>query len=206
MSQYRERPVIEAVLESGEVLIDTLMREDVLSEIPVVGTAFRICKAADSIRDKAFAAKLHQFVVGLSSVSEDQKEKIREKFSENSAEATKIGETLLLVIERLTDMDKPLLLGKVFLAYIDGALTSSDLRRLSQAIDLAFFDDLKVLLEIREIPPLSDQAWLQYLTPSGLTRMIGGQDVDNLGAIYFEVTPLGYLLRAANKHQQGGKG
>lgn len=61
-----KRPsLLEAILESPEVVIDVLSNDQVLSEIPVLGTAFKICKAVDDVRNRAFAAKLARLLQRL---------------------------------------------------------------------------------------------------------------------------------------------
>jgi len=67
-SNSKNRPILEAVLESSEVVADILMKGDFIAEIPIIGTAFKICKAADSVRDRAFKAKLSAFISGFDSV------------------------------------------------------------------------------------------------------------------------------------------
>lgn len=193
----KDRPVAEAALESGEVITDILMRGDILAEIPLIGTAIKICKAADSIRDRIFAAKLSKFILSLESITEEQKNKLREKMAAGAEEAQKVGETLLLILERVTDLNKPFLLSKIFLAYIDGVVSSDELRRLSQAVDAAFADDLEQLLAADKIPEKSEEPWMQYLIASGLTRLVAGQSWSESGKLYCEITPLAQKLRSA---------
>ena len=200
MPNRSDRPIVEASLESVEVVADVLTRGDVLAEIPVFGTAIKICRAADAIRDRAFAVKLAKFVQNLDAISDEQKQKIRRKISDEREEIEKLSETLIFVIERLTDLDKPKLLAQLFVAYIDEVLSGDDLRRLAQAVDAAFGDDLKKLLSLHKVPKKSDDQWMQYLVPSGLTRLVAGQTFDELGKIYFEITPIGNKLRTAYFH------
>ncbi|MEW6353968.1 MAG: hypothetical protein AB1469_06710 [Pseudomonadota bacterium] len=209
MTSPKDRPIVEAALESGEVVTDILMHGDVLAEVPLIGTAIKICKAADAIRDRAFAIKLSRFVKNFESISDDQKNKLKEKMRTEDSEAQKVGETLLFVLERVTDLDKPLLLSQIFLAYIDGVVSSDDLRRLSQAVDTAFADDLKWLLGTEEIPDKSDEPCMQYLATSGLTRLVAGQTYNEIGKLYYEITPLANKLRDAcfygQKHTANSK-
>lgn len=201
INNSKDRPVVEALLESGEVITDILMQGEVLAEIPFVGTAIKICKAADSIRDRAFAVKLSKFVLNLENITEEQKIKLKEKMGAGTEEAQKIGETLLFVLERVTDLDKPLLLSQIFLAYLDDVVSSESLRRLYQAVDIAFPDDLQRLLAVETIPSKSDEPWMRYLVSSGLTRLVGTQTIDDIGGRnYCEITSLGLMLREAYFH------
>ncbi len=200
MHNSKDRPIVEATLESGEVVTDILMRGDILAEIPLIGTAIKICKAADAIRDRAFAIKLSRFVQNFEGISEEQKKKLKEKMNASAEEAQKVGETLLFVLERVTDLDKPSLLAQIFLAYIDGIVSGEELRRLCQAVDTAFAGDLQQLFASDKTLEKSEEPWMLYLVASGLTRLIGGEDVFDPGRLYCQVTPLGQKLKSACCH------
>nr|VFK56365.1 MAG: hypothetical protein BECKTUN1418F_GA0071002_108610 [Candidatus Kentron sp. TUN]VFK58736.1 MAG: hypothetical protein BECKTUN1418D_GA0071000_10889 [Candidatus Kentron sp. TUN]VFK62653.1 MAG: hypothetical protein BECKTUN1418E_GA0071001_108410 [Candidatus Kentron sp. TUN] len=58
MTKPSERPILEAILETSEVVADIVTDDQVLSGIPVIGTAFKVLKAVNAIRDRVFAAKL----------------------------------------------------------------------------------------------------------------------------------------------------
>ncbi len=120
-------------------------------------------------------------------------------------DANKVGETLFLVLDRFIDLDKPEILAKVFIAFIDDQITATDLQRLAQAIDIAFSGDLKALLaaEAEVIRSNSFDAtylpWMRTLIPSGLTINNSG----GVGAVrtWNQVTPLGQLLWNAWRHE-----
>jgi hypothetical protein len=130
--------------------------------------------------------------------------KIRKKVQTSPDEATKVGETLFLVLDRFIDLDKPELLAKVFLAYVDDVVSAAELQRLAQAIDLAFSEDLKQLISGREQvvlgSPIDGEGdnWKALLVTSGLTttttRGIGPV------TITYAVTPLGQALWRAFQH------
>lgn len=200
MHKSKDRPVLEATLEGTEVIADVIMHGDVLAEIPIIGTAIKICRAGDSIRDQAFASKLVRFISGLHVVPEQMRQKIEDKVASSPKEARKVGETLFLVLERVTDLDKPLLLSQLFLAYLDTVISADELRRLAQAVDASFADDLQALLEAKSIPEKSEEPWMQFLAYTGLTRVVAGQSWDDVGRLYYEVTPLGNKLRNAYFH------
>jgi hypothetical protein len=206
MPESKDRPILEATLESSEVVIDMLMRGDVLADVPVIGTAIKMCRAADSIREKAFAAKLVRFVSALGDVSEKRRQKIKIKLSASPEEARKIGEMLFLILERITDLSKPFLLAQLFLGYIDGVITSAELRRMSQAVDASFSDDLKLFLEAESLPAKSEEAWMQFLVPAGLTQVVGGSTFGDVGGIYYKVSALGDKLRSVYCHVKNARG
>jgi hypothetical protein len=114
MTQKQERFLLEAVLENGEVVMDALRDDEFLKDIPVVGNAFRLCKAIDTFRDKTFAAKLQNFLFGLGNTSKVAA-KWKQRLKQSPDEAQRIGETLWLILDRLTDLDKADLLAKIFM-------------------------------------------------------------------------------------------
>jgi hypothetical protein len=200
MSEQNDRPLLEASLESAEVIVDAVVNDEVLKEIPVVSIAISICKGIESIRNRVFAAKLQSFVFGLGQNHEVLAAKYRRKIEESPEDARHVGETLFMILERLSDLDKADLLAALFRAYIDNVITSEDLRRMAQAVDMSFMDDLRALFAVERHPKKSEEAWLRYLAPSGLTAPLGGNTFGDIGAVYYEVTPLGARLQNAYYH------
>jgi hypothetical protein len=102
-------------------------------------------------------------------------------------------------------LDKPEILAKVFIAFVDNQISAVELQRLAQAIDLAFCGDLKALLQAEEqiINGASLDAtglpWMRTLIPSGLTINYSG----GVGVVKNknEVTPLGQVLWRAWRHE-----
>ncbi len=195
-----EEHLLEALLENGEVLIDQLVKSDVIKDFPVLGTALKICKVGSNLRDYIFAAKIHKFITGLSSVSPNLKAKFKKKIVDNPEEKKRVGEIVLLTIDKISDLEKPEIIAKIFLAYMDGHLTSDELRRIVEAIDLAFIDDLKIFLRTSRPSEKSKEAYMRYLTRSGLTEIVAGKTFDEIGEIYFEFSKLGKKFLNAYHH------
>ncbi|WP_024545822.1 hypothetical protein [Picosynechococcus sp. NKBG15041c] len=198
----KDRPIIEATLENVEALIDILLDNDILKGIPVVGTAIKCLKGAEDIRDRLFAAKLSSFLKSLENVGPELKEKIRQRVAEDPDQSRKVGETILLVIDRLADLEKSDIIAKIFIAYAFGYLKPNDFQRIVQAVDQAFIADLKLFLASHNLlkKGLSQEVFLQALYPSGLTEIVGGKTFDTAGEIYFKVSKLGNQLINAFNH------
>jgi hypothetical protein len=114
-----------------------------------------------------------------------------------SEDAKKTGETLLLVIERLNDMQKPTWLAKVFAAYLAGEVRASDLRRLAAAIDTAFGDDLIELITSPERLPDNYVPCKMSFAASGLTEISSIGDVPANSRPGYLVSELGEVFRKA---------
>lgn len=93
------------MLENVEAVIDAATQDEVIKNIPVVGTVAKLLKAAGAFRDKIFAAKLARFFQTLDETTPEAREKIRQKIATSPDEAQKVGETLLLVLEKITALN-----------------------------------------------------------------------------------------------------
>lgn len=111
-----ERNLLEAGLLNAEALARGLADNEAIAAIPIVSTAVKVARGIDDLRSRMFAAKLESFVSDPSLRNSLAADRIKQKFAESPEAGKKIGETLLLVLDRFIDMDKPAMLAKVFVA------------------------------------------------------------------------------------------
>ena len=201
MSDRKNRSFLEAFLEGSEAAIDLVTDNEAVKAVPVVGTAIRLLQGVDDVRSRALAAKLTKFLTEPALQSEKLRAKLRAGISASDEEARKIGESLFLVLDQMTDLEKPRLLAKVFAAYLDEVVSASELRRISHSMGSAFTDDLLALQEWEETLHLKyGSEWKQPLVGSGLTRVVTGKTYDDLSEVYYELTDLGRALYRALWH------
>lgn len=193
----KDRPVLDAVLSTVEAGADILTKDDLISAVPFVSTAFKVVKALDSTRDRLFAAKLQAFIAEVESLTHAERDQLAHKLTADD-EGRKAGETLLLVLDKLTDMDKPALLGALLVHFGRGDITATELRRLASAVDLAFGDDLAMFLDepLQTFSLKSMAAHREALVPTGLIRMYSGPTIGAIGVLEFGPTDLGIKLHA----------
>jgi len=164
-----EHPLIEAVFENVEAVIDAAIQDDVIKNIPVVGTVAKLLKAAGNLRDKIFEAKLARFLQPLNETTPEAREKIRQKAAASPDEAREVGEAVLLVVEKITALDKAQILAYVFIAYTQGHIGPTDFLRLCDAIDQSFVYDLKEFLGKRKTGHDTNAAYMKHLSRTGIT-------------------------------------
>jgi hypothetical protein len=190
----KDRPVLDMFSSTAEAIVDIMTKDDLISAVPFASTAFKTVKALDTYRDRVFAEKLQAFVSGVETLSSEQRSEMARKFTADD-EGRKAGETLLLVLDKLTDMDKPALLGLLLKGFGEAQVTSLELRRLASAIDVAFAEDLveffnesDVEVERENYMPHRIALFATGLTQAQSSAAIGG------GEITYFLTPLGKLL------------
>lgn len=201
MSDSLSDQAIEGGSEVLEFALDQLLDEGLLKDFPVVGTAIKLAGLGKSIRDRLFLAKLQRFLSALPDVQAEEKEKFQEKVQSDKDFRNRVGETLLLIIERLDSLEKPEMLAKTFAYFMKGKISESDFRRLASAIDLAFIDDLKFLsakfkqYHNDRLAPLV-RAGLANISPEvkeGNTNIFG----DKMDYVTLRITKLGNLFISA---------
>jgi hypothetical protein len=199
----KDKPVVQALLETGEAGFRALAKGDALAEVPVIGVAFKVVKAVDTVRDQLMEAKLIRFVEGLGELDEQKVAAMRSRLSKEE-EARQIGGMLLLTIDKVTAIDKAKLLGRIFLAFVNGIVSQVQLRRLIQAVDVAFFEDLMAYLEAHDLDLTTGAEYRERLFSSGLMRG-QVQTFELHSRQFFEVTKDGALLRTLFKELQNAE-
>ena len=136
--------------DAAEYTIDSILESEELKEIPVFGTLIRIATATSSIRDRLFAKKVYKFLACLRDVSPEKRKNFIQSIESKEGGQRRLGETILLLLERLDDMKKPDLIGKVLRQCIVGKIQYKTALRLCSIIDRAYFPDLEDLVRYYE--------------------------------------------------------
>jgi hypothetical protein len=195
----KDRNFLEAFLEGGEAVVDSLTDNEAVKAVPVIGTAIKLLKGLDDFRDRALAAKLASFFGDPALQSDKARQKLVSGIASDPEDARKIGETLFLVLDKVTDLDKPGLLANVFAFYLEGHLGVDELRRLAHAIDGAFTDDLIALREWKANDHAANGVeWKRNLAGVGLTTPLVNGRWDSAGSqTAYELTEIGKRLHCA---------
>jgi hypothetical protein len=151
-----------------EVGLDIFIDNEILKEIPILGSVVKTIYITNSVSDKILLRKLSLFLTQFEKRSGKQKSELLKKLSEKD-DKRKIGESLMLLINRFDDLDKPVLLADLLHSYLNGLISNNDFLRIGKSINLAYIDDLKSFL----IAPIDNQniQVMQNLLVSGLSEI-----------------------------------
>ena len=182
-------------MDIAEIGLDKLLDDNFLKELPGIKTIFGIAKGVINIRDKIFMAKVAKFLLSLHNISEQDRKSFQKKISDDQKFKCKIGDTLVFVLDRLNDLEKPEILAKIFTYFLNEKIDYDGFRRLGAAIDLAFIDDLKGLMRNESTFPsgVYNSAYLPNLVHTGLVAFEGGKTWNDVGEIQFKLSRLGQL-------------
>lgn len=139
------RPPLELGADVIEFLVDQITKDSLLADIPFVGTMFKAKDAFRSISDSILRRKLAQFQSELEFVDEQEKNLFIERLGANEEFAKRVAEQLLLIIEKVDDMEKPTFIAKCFSCFLRGEITHAFFVDLSQVISRSLTSDLEAL-------------------------------------------------------------
>lgn len=197
--QKKEKPVTELLLEVGESAIDLVTDNDAVRDIPVVGWAFKVARALDDIRSNLLARKIAKFMSDPSLLAAVNAQEESSRIHLNNEHANEVGETLLMVLDKVTDFSKPALLAKAYASYLDGIIDKELLLMLAHIIDISSKIDLQHFIERGRNTSTNSGAWEERLVHTGLFEL-DYASVTYGGAAATSITPLGKALYRVLDH------
>ncbi len=135
----------DLAVDLGELGLGALLDESVLKEIPIIKSVIACRKTWTAIHDQLFLRKVAGFFAACPPFTDAEKETFVREHLSDSKKAKNLGDALVLILDKLDDLEKPEMLAKVFAAFVRGKIPHECFRRLASAIDIGFIEDLKVL-------------------------------------------------------------
>lgn len=183
--------------DATETGIDLLLDEGVLKDIPVLSTISGLVKTGGAIKDYLYLKKIYRFLGVLKDIPVKERRELIEKLGSNEKERAKSGENILLIIDRLDNVNKPAILGHMFQDYLLEVISKSIFLQLAKSLEL-FNLELSENLKNFYIGPhnndLSSADALQSLSTSGLVGMHFGSGTINGGGGGYRKNKLGALF------------
>jgi hypothetical protein len=187
----------DLAVDLGEFELGALLDEGVLREIPVIKSVIACRKTWTAIQDQLFLRKVVGFLTACPRFTEAEKEAFIREHLDDAQKAKKLGDTIVLILDRFDDMEKPELLAKFFAVFVRGKIDLETFRRLATAIDIGFIEDLKNFVGHCSFTVNADLA--SNLVRTGLVFAkltnhevgIRGEDYHVVGEFTYEATDLG---------------
>ena len=139
--------ITDGIGEIVEVGLDTIMDEGILKEIPIVSTAISLYRFGDSIRERHHLKKLAVFIdqIRRSCPTEAKRQAYQEKFTSDAKFRNQELEYILILIDRFVSYDKPRMLARLYLAYLEGTIMWEEFTMYSEVVDRFLFLDCRTL-------------------------------------------------------------
>lgn len=120
----------DIVIDAAELGLDSITDSQIIDDIPIIGTAYKLFKTGVTIRDRFLLKNILAFLLNLRDINEEKRKKFIDKHYNNEDETDNIGEKLLTTLDKLNDINQIELLSIFFRKYIE------------EEIDLDLFYDL----------------------------------------------------------------
>lgn len=98
----------------GEVALDTIIDNNILKEIPIIGTIVGVGKCIGTVSNLIFANKLRSFIFPIKETTQEERKNAIMKWEIDSKYRMHVGETLLGMIDRCDNILKAEWLSKLF--------------------------------------------------------------------------------------------
>jgi hypothetical protein len=173
----------------SEAALDALQKDGLFRDIPIVSTVVGLVKLGGAIRDYVFLKKLMRFLHHLNDIPQQEREAfINELRSEKQAQ--RVGENLLLLIDRYDHYDKITLMAKLFGGYVAGEIDYGQFIRFSLVVDRAFVEDLREMLDYYSGNRIGQQRLWENLFSCGLSNVTINLRVDGETRIVMSDRPV----------------
>ena len=132
----------------AEISLDAIMNDGFLKEVPILSTAVSMFKIGNSLRERHYVKKLASFVLALNyGIADDKaRECYRQKVTNDPKRRNKELEYILILIDRYLHENKPSLLAKLYLSYLDDFITWNDFTKYAEVVDRFLPGDCETLL------------------------------------------------------------
>ena len=160
----------DAAIDIGELEIDAFLDEGVLREIPLLKSILACRKTWASIADQLFLRKVYSFMVASPKFTKEEIEAFTVDHwrGEN---AQRLASAVVLLIDRLDDLEKPAMLARVFAALVRKNINYDTFRRLAAGIDNATIQDLQAFIGDQRIQGDTAEPFPWGLVRSGFARL-----------------------------------
>lgn len=146
-TQVLGESLTESVWDVLELGVDSVLTDGVVRELPVVKTVAELYKAGVRVREGLFARKLVDFLRATRRTAGptpgERHVALRDLGGEERQR--RLGEAMVLLLERADDLRKPILYGRIVGALVKGDVSYSVAMTACAVLDRVVLDDLDVL-------------------------------------------------------------
>lgn len=134
-----------------EVGIDSILKNGLLKEIPIISVLSGMWNTGVAIRDYRFTNKLLLFLHESSKLPQSKRLKLIEKLEYDDCFQKEAGEKLIAIIDNLESSSKAILMGKLINLFGQEVITKDELWRVSFVIEKLPMNDILELKSWRDI-------------------------------------------------------
>lgn len=182
------------LVEYGEAILDSKLEENVLRDVPVLGSVVSVCRVGLGIRERLFGHKLARMVLQLQDITDQERSEFATLLDQDVKFRDRVLSHLILLVDRLNDIEKATLLGNACRALVLKEISFEQFSRLAEAIDHAHIADLRALASIESESSIQ-ATWAFSFAAIGLLEPAHNDEHGFLQVDVYRLTGLGDLFR-----------
>ena len=129
----------------AELGLDSILDDGIVKDIPILRTAVSLVKIGLNVRDRIYIKKIYGFLAQVGQTTQEQRDKF---IKDNCQNVRQFEEAVMLILEQADNMNKSVLIGKIFKACILGTISYQDALSLSSIVNKALWQDLENMLQL----------------------------------------------------------
>ncbi len=159
--------LIQIPSDIAELTLDAFLDEGLLKDIPVIGWGVAAVKYGKNVRYKLFTKRMWTLLNEIKDVPAWKRRQEIDKIDSDPKHHTKVGETIISLIDRMDDNHKAKLIGKLFRSYLKAQIDYNMFLRLSSIKLRTFSMDIYSLKKIKNEMNV-DELQIENLANQGL--------------------------------------
>ena len=135
-----------------ELPIDLLTENEIIKDIPIVGTIVKLGKATTIIRDRHLIKKLVKFIESINNgdIESEKLERHKQILESDNKKLNEELENIIIIIDRQLEIDKTKILGELYKSYVCGNIDWEDFKSFSDVLERLFLIDIHQFKKIYE--------------------------------------------------------
>lgn len=146
----QESDLTEIGVDAGEIVIDSIIDDGLLRDIPIISTIVGLVRTTSDIGNMLFLKKIVYFLRGIKDVSPRKRYEMIAEIDNSPNYKIKVGEKLLYILNRCDDHDKASLIAQLFKAFLNKDIEYDDFLKGSYILNSIFINDFDTFLKLDE--------------------------------------------------------
>ncbi len=130
-----------------ELILDSLLEESILKELPIVGSVLGIGKTVVTVKNQLFLKKILAFLSGVKDVPQEKRLRMIDQVNDSNKFRIKVGEKLVYILDKCDDYIDAKYISQLFAAFLKEEIEYQDFLKGSRIIQDLFVGDLEYFLE-----------------------------------------------------------
>lgn len=141
--------ICDTVGDLAEVGLDAVMDDGILKDIPILSTVVGLYRIGHTIRERHTIKQLALFVAELNKGCADdrRRKQLLEKLNSDTRKSKQEIEYILVLLDSYLEYEKPQILAKLYIAYLEKTITWTEFAKYAAALDRIFPTDVEMLKE-----------------------------------------------------------